>query len=78
MAQSIEWLYTYAPAIGYSNELIHLYVSRELDKLEKPVDEHEISSVEIYTVEEVSRMIQDKKILDSKTLISLALIGALR
>lgn len=76
-AQSIEWLYTYAPAIGYSNELIHLYVSRDLHRQEECVDEHEISSVEIYTLKEVSRMIQDKKILDSKTLISLALIGAL-
>ena len=76
-ANSVEWLYTYAPAIGYSNELIHLYVSRDLQKLEKPVDEHEISSVEIYTLEEVSGMIQDKKVLDSKTIISLALIGAL-
>ena len=76
-AGSVEWLYTYAPALGYSNELIHLYAGRDLKKLEESIDEHEISSVEILTLEEVAGLIRDHRILDSKTLISLALIGAL-
>jgi ADP-ribose diphosphatase len=76
-AQSIEWLYTYAPAIGYSNELIYLYVGRDLKKLEKDIDENEISSIEIFTLKEVLGMIRDHKILDSKTIISLAFISSL-
>jgi len=76
-AQSIEWLYTYAPAIGYSNELIYLYVGRDLKKLEKDIDENEISSIEIFTLKEVLGMIRDHKILDSKTILSLAFIGSL-
>ncbi|MBW1716599.1 MAG: NUDIX hydrolase [Deltaproteobacteria bacterium] len=76
-AQSIEWLYTYAPAIGYSNELIYLYVGRDLKKLEKDIDENEISSIEIFTLKEVLRMIREHKILDSKTILSLAFIGSL-
>jgi len=76
-AQSIEWLYTYAPAIGYSNELIYLYVGRDLKKLEKDIDENEISSIEIFTLKEVLRMIRDHKILDSKTILSLAFISSL-
>jgi len=75
--QSIEWLYTYAPAIGYSNELIYLYVGRDLKKLEKDIDENEISSIEIFTLKEVLGMIRDHKILDSKTIISLAFISSL-
>ena len=76
-AQSIEWLYTYAPAIGYSNELIYLYVGRDLKKLKKDVDENEISSIEVFTLKEVLGMIRDHKILDSKTIISLAFISSL-
>jgi ADP-ribose pyrophosphatase len=76
-AQSIEWLYTYAPAIGYSNELIYLYVGRDLKKLGKDIDENEISSIEIFTLKEVLGMIRDHKILDSKTIISLAFISSL-
>jgi len=76
-ARSIEWLYTYAPAIGYSNELIYLYVGRDLNKLGNDVDENEISSIEIFTLEEVLQMIRDHRILDSKTIISLAFIRSL-
>jgi ADP-ribose pyrophosphatase len=76
-AKHIKWLYTYAPAIGYSNELIHLYVGRDLKKLETKIDEDEISSVKILTLEEVIGMIRDHKILDSKTILALAFLRSL-
>ena len=76
-AGHIKWLYTYAPAIGYSNELIHLYVGRDLKKLETKIDGDEISSVKILTLEEVMGMIKDHKILDSKTILALAFLRSL-
>jgi len=76
-AGKIKWLYTYAPAIGYSNELIHLYVGRDLKKLKTRIDEDEISSVNILTLEEVMGMIRDHKIFDSKTILALAFIRSL-
>jgi ADP-ribose pyrophosphatase len=76
-ARQITWLYTYAPAIGYSNELIHLYVGKDLKKLETAIDGNEISSVHILSLEEVKGMIRDHKIVDSKTLIALAFLGPL-
>ena len=75
--KSIQWLYTYAPAIGYSNELIHLYIGKNLEKVETKIDEDEISSLEILTIDEVIGMIRNHKILDSKTLIALSLIRPL-
>jgi ADP-ribose pyrophosphatase len=75
--KSIEWLYTYAPAIGYSNELIHLYMGRDLEKVETKIDENEISSLKILTLDEVREMIRNHKILDSKTIIALSLIKPL-
>jgi len=76
-AKFIKWLYTYAPAIGYSNEFIHLYLGRDLKRLEKKIDENEISSLEILTLEEVLGMIRNHKIIDSKTIIALAFIRSL-
>ena len=75
--KSIKWLYTYAPAIGYSNELIHLYIGKNLEKVETKIDEDEISSLEILTIDEVIGMIRNHKILDSKTLIALSLVRPL-
>lgn len=74
---TLKWLYTYAPAVGYSNELIHLYLGRDLKKLEKEIDENEISSLEILTIEDVLGMIRNHKIIDSKTVIALAFIRSL-
>ncbi len=76
-AKFIKWLYTYAPSVGYSNELIHLYLGRDLKKLEKKIDENEISSLEILTLEDVLGMIRNQKIIDSKTVIALAFIRSL-
>jgi ADP-ribose pyrophosphatase len=76
-AGHIKWLYTYAPAIGYSNELIHLYAGRDLQKLETEIDGDEISSVKILTLEEVVSMVRDHEIYDSKTILALAFLQSL-
>ena len=76
-AKSIKWLYTYAPAIGYSNELIHLYVGRDLIKVEKEIDENEISSLETLPLKKVLGMIRNHRIIDSKTIIALAFVRPL-
>ncbi len=76
-ARVIKWLYTYAPAVGYSNELIHLYLGSDLRKLEREINNSEISSLEILPLGEVLRMIRDHEIVDSKTIIALAFMRPL-
>lgn len=76
-AKVIKWLYTYAPAVGYSNELIHLYLGSDLEKLGNKVNEGEISSLEILTIDEVLGMIRNHEIVDSKTIIALAFVRRL-
>jgi ADP-ribose pyrophosphatase len=76
-ANLVTWLYTYAPAIGYSNELIHLYTGRDLKNQKTKIDEDEISSLEILKLEEVLGMIRNNEIIDSKTIIALAFIRSL-
>ena len=76
-AGSLTLLYTYAPAIGYSNELIHIYAGRNLRKLQNEIDQREISSVEKYDMEALRSLIREGKIVDGKTLLGLALMGLL-
>jgi ADP-ribose pyrophosphatase len=73
-AGEIQWVYTYAPALGYSNELIHIYSGHELRKVDRVIDQREIASVEQVPVEKLKSMIKEKLILDGKTLIGLSLM----
>lgn len=73
-AQQIESLYTYVPAIGYSNELIHLYVGRGLRKMNEKVDQGEIISVERLNLERVKELVLEGRILDGKTIIGLSIM----
>lgn len=73
-AGKIEWVYTYAPALGYSNELIHIYSGHPLRKTNTVIDEREISSVEKIPIEKLKSMVKERLILDGKTLLGLCLM----
>ncbi|MBN2033258.1 MAG: NUDIX hydrolase [Deltaproteobacteria bacterium] len=74
-AGELTFLYTYAPAIGYSNELIHIYSARSLKKRRKKIDEREISSVEIHNLRQLRKMMKKGLLVDGKTLLALFLTG---
>lgn len=66
---------TYAPAIGYSNELIHIFSARQLRKMNAEVDEREISSVEKVSLDQLKDMVGRGLIEDGKTLLALSFMG---
>lgn len=66
---------TYAPAIGYSNELIHVFSARELRKIDAEVDEREISSVEKVSLDHLRDLVGRGLIEDGKTLLALSFMG---
>lgn len=74
-AGELTFLYTYAPAIGYSNELIHIYSARGLKKTRKKVDEREISSVKTYSTRRLRSMMKEGRLVDGKTLLALFFSG---
>ena len=76
-ARNLVYLYTYAPAIGYSNERIHLFTGHELNRVETLIDEREISSVEMVHFREIGDLIERGLILDGKTLLALAMANRL-
>ena len=73
-AQALKLIYTYAPAIGYSNELIHIYSGHDLIKAHEKIDEREIDSIERVPILKLKEMIKKNLILDGKTLIGLSII----
>ncbi len=77
-AGEIEFLYAYAPAIGYSNELIHIYRGRRLTRAGGAMDEIEIDAVERMNLEEIEALIREGRILDGKTLLALSIMRLLR
>jgi ADP-ribose pyrophosphatase len=76
-AESLRRVYTFAPALGYSDELIHIFSAFGLEKVKTEIDEAEISAVERLGVDRVLSLIREGLILDAKTLIGLALMGLL-
>ncbi|MDY7038333.1 MAG: NUDIX hydrolase [Thermodesulfobacteriota bacterium] len=67
----VRFVYSYAPAIGYSNELIHIYSGSNLKRMNVEIDEREISSLETISLKRIRELIKEGHILDGKTLIGL-------
>lgn len=68
-AGSVKHLISYYPTCGYSNELLHIYLCRDLTPGNKNWDETEYLEILEYEADEIIDMIRENKILDSKTII---------
>ncbi|HHW94979.1 MAG TPA: NUDIX hydrolase [Mogibacterium sp.] len=68
-AGSVKHLLSYFPTCGYSNELLHIYLCRDLEPGKKNWDDTEFLEILEYEPDEIIDMIIKKKILDSKTII---------
>ena len=60
---------------GFTNEVIHLYVAEDLVFAEQCPDEDEFIDVEVFTKEEIRKMIENGTICDAKSLLGLLLAG---
>lgn len=58
-------------AVGYSSEVIHIYLAKDLKKTKQNLDEDEFLDVITYTLDEALDMIKDGRILDSKTIAAI-------
>lgn len=54
-------------AVAFCNEIIDIYVADKLIRTCQNLDDEESINVEIYTLDEIKRMIFDGTIKDSKT-----------
>lgn len=58
-------------AVGYSSEVIYIYLAKDLHKTKQNLDDDEFLTIEKYTLDESLKMIEKGKILDSKTIAAI-------
>ena len=60
---------------GFSDELIHLYIARDLQKREQKLDHDEFLAVEILRPDELGALMRSGELSDAKSLVALMLAG---
>ena len=70
-SENLELLITLRTAIAYCNELIDVYVARDLIPSKQNLDEDEYVDVEEYTLDELCQMIYEGKLQDAKTVAAI-------
>lgn len=68
-ANEITYIQSFSTSPGFANEIIHLYVAKELYKVENPADGDEDEFIEVIevTIEEAEQFILSEEIYDAKT-----------
>ncbi len=72
-AKNIELLTSFYSSIGYSTELLSLYLATELTPGETCFDDTEAIEVYHYPLSQLNAMIQSGEIIDAKTIIAITL-----
>lgn len=60
---------------GFTDEIIHVYMARNLTVTDQHPDEDEFINVEVYTKEQIKEMIADGTICDAKSMVGLFMAG---
>ena len=64
---NVEYLYTVATTVAFCNEVVEIFLARELTPTVQKLDENEFINVEAYELDELVSMILNGEIQDSKT-----------
>lgn len=70
-SNNIEYLFKFYTSPGFSNEVISIFIARDLQKDMAQPDEDEYIEIEEYSIDELINMIKDEKIKDAKTILSI-------
>lgn len=70
-ADKLEYLGKMYPSCGYTNEIIYLYLAKDLKKEETHFDDDEVIDTYYIEYEEVLKMIKEGKITDAKTICAI-------
>lgn len=72
-AKEFDYIVSFATSPGFADEVIHVYVAKQLYKVENKLqqDEDEFVSLLEVSIEEAEKLIEDKKIYDAKTIFAI-------
>ncbi len=76
-AGKVKHLLSFYPSVGYSEEMLHLYLCTELTAGETCFDENEAIDIEEMDVETLHQMVMAGEIQDAKTAIAILMVRAL-
>ena len=76
-AGNVKFLTRFYPSVGYSQEILYLYLCTELTPGETCFDENEAIDLEEMEVETLYRMVMDGRIEDAKTIIAILMVRSL-
>ena len=76
-AGRMTFLSAFYTSVGYSTEIIHLYLAEHLTAGETCFDEHEAIEIEEYTLGELMSMIRSGEVCDAKTIAAILLTDQL-
>ena len=69
--EDVEFLLSLYTTVAFCNEKIDIYVARNLTKTAQHLDDDEFIDVEVYTLDELTGLVLDGKIVDAKTIAGL-------
>lgn len=70
-AEKWEYVGGFCPSPGYTDEIVHIYIARELSLGVSNPDEDEFLDVEKYNIIKISKMIDSGEITDAKTVLAI-------
>ncbi|MBQ4650467.1 MAG: NUDIX hydrolase [Firmicutes bacterium] len=74
---NVEYLTEFYPSVGYSEEVLYLYLCTGLTAGETCPDENEALDVLTMDVEELYRMVMNAEICDAKTIVAILMVKSL-
>ena len=76
-AGNVKFLTSFYPSVGYSEEVLYLYLCTELTPGETCFDENEAIDIEVIELEKLFKMAMSGEIDDAKTAIAILMVKAL-
>ena len=70
-AGKIRFLMQFYPSVGYSEEILYLYLCTDLTPGETNFDENEAIDIEEYEISRLHKMVMDGDVQDAKTIIAI-------
>lgn len=72
-AVHLEKIRSFATSPGFADEVIHLFVARDLYKIAQPasLDEDEFVEIVEVSIEEAERLVEEERIFDAKTILAI-------
>ena len=76
-AKTIDHITSFYSSIGYSDEILHLYIARDLEPGDTDFDDNEAIDIYEYTLDDLINMVLDGKIEDAKSIIAIFMLNSI-